>query len=401
MKALRYLCSLLIACVIFSCSENPIPAEPVTVMTIELKETFMENSTDKWVFATNEKGEVLDIVQLLPGTPKVELQTTTPFSSIDFTIFSFYDLSTDNFTLETFKDFPKNELVVLGDTPSIPTFPAGTANITVTNYKETLDPKFNVSFSTSRFGTNSLSNPVLSGSNYSVNLTLGAANETVHVYGLRAGIPVYNMLKGVVPNESRSVDYSTFEPFQNFVPFNFLGYAYTSGVNEDKSDLVLVASSKQSSEDPGQVYTATVPGFSKYITYIVSYSGFYYWKVGAPIKSLTPPVYTTTILNNTIENFNASISDAHDYKLAEFRKDAGSERISWIVNAPSTVAMGIKFDFPSELKTAYPSLTISGLQYSNSSFFRSSGTYTYNDMLAYRFKKVLKNEFELFTFYSN
>jgi hypothetical protein len=242
-----------------------------------------------------------------------------------------------------------------------------------------------------------MANLVVSGSNFSADVSLGAASETVHVYGLRSGIPVYNMLTGVVPNESRTVDFSTFEPFENVVQIPILGYAYTVGVENDKSYFELATSSKQFSADPGQIYTATVPGFSKYLTYILGFSGFEYWRIGTPITSFTPPAYSTSIVNSTIQNFQATITGSHDYRFAEFRDEIGDERITWRVNANKITSLSIDFDFPDKLKTAYPTLTLSGLQYSSSLFYLSSGTYTYNDMLAYRFKNVLKDEFELFT----
>jgi hypothetical protein len=364
-------------------------------MTIELKETFMDNSTDKWVFATNERGEILDVVQLQSGTPTVELKTTTPFATFNFTIFSFYD-GPNHFSLETFKGFPENETIVLGTTPITPAAPAGNANITVTNYTES-DATFDVKFSTKKFGTNGVTNPVISGSNYSADITLGTSSETVHVYGIRSGIPVYSMVSNVLPNVSRSVDFLSFTPFENVVQLPFIGYAYTVGIEDDKSQFELVATSKQASADPRQLYTATVPGFSKYLTYIVSFTGFEYWRIGAPITSFAPPVYSISISNNTIQNFQSAITGSHDYKSVDFAKQTGNESASWRVHADNNTDLNIDFDLPNELKLDYPTLTVDGLQYRISSFYRSSATYTYKDMLAYRFKNVVKDELELLT----
>lgn len=402
MKTICYLLLLCSILVLFSCEEEKAPPDPVTFLTIELKETFMENATDKWIFATNEKGVALDVVQLEAGTPVVTLQTTTTFSKIDLTIFSYYDLPTNNhFVLETFKGFPTDGTIVLGTTPVTPAAPTGNANITVSNYTETIDPRLNLKFSTKSFGTNGIAHPVVSGSNYSVNVALGAARDAVHAYGFRSGIPVYTTLTEVVPGESRTVDFLTFQAFENVVQLPLLGYAYTVGIEDDHSEWELVVSSKQASADPGQIYTATVPGFSKYLTFIFSFSGFQYWRIGTPLTSFTPPAYTTSIINNSIQSFKATITGDHDYKFAEFREETGEETTTWRINADNTTSLNISFDFPNELKTAYPTLSLDVLQYTSLSFYRSAGTFTYDDMIAHRFKNVLKNEFELYTLTSN
>lgn len=209
------------------------------------------------------------------------------------------------------------------------------------------------------------------------------------------------MLTEVLPDESRTVDFAAFEPFENVIHLPILGYAYTIGIEDDQSQLQLVSSAKQASADPGEVYTATVPGFSKYHTFIVSFSGFQYQRMGTPLTSFAPPTYTTSITNNSIQNFEATITGAHDYKLAEFRDETSEETTTWRINADNTTSLSINFDFPNDLKTAYPALSVDALQYRSLSFYRSSGTYTYDDMLAYRFKNVLKDEFELYTLTSN
>src|SRR5205085_2101395 len=84
--------------------------DPTSFLTVTLTERFMENATDKWVFATNENGELLDLVQLKPTSKSMDMQTTRSFSRVDVTILSFYDQATDDLKLETFKDFPVSEL---------------------------------------------------------------------------------------------------------------------------------------------------------------------------------------------------------------------------------------------------------------------------------------------------
>lgn len=399
MKTIYYTLGLLSIFAFQSCEdENSSPEpDPITFMTIEVNENFIKDYGDSWVFATNEMGEVLDIIQLQSGTPTVELKTTTNFATLNFTIFAYYN-ATNHFSLETFKGFPRDETIVLGTSPVTPTPPAGNANISVTNYTEPFDAIHNVRFSTKKYGTNGLANPVVSGSNYSADIKLATASETVHIYGIRSGVPVYKTVTEVIPGESRTVDFLTFTPFENIIYLPFTGSAYTVGISDDKSEFELVASA-----DPLSVsrllYTGTVPGFSKYLTYIWSFDGFEYWKIGTPITSFMPPEYTISVANNTIQNFQSGITGSHDYKQAVFVSQAGNEGTSytWSVNGDSTTPLSIDFDLPNELKSIYPTLTKDGLEYSASTFYRSSGTYTYNDMLAFRFKNVPKYELELFT----
>jgi hypothetical protein len=365
-------------------------------MTVVLKDRFMENSSDRWIFATNELGELLDIVQFQPRDKIVELKTTGEFLRIDMTIIS-YDKPHNHFAVETFKDFPPNESIELGLPADKIIEQAGVANVKVTNYNETQAPYLNINFATAAFGTNSITSPAVSGSDFSAYVNLASISETVHVYGLRSGIGVYKTLTNVVPNESRVSDFATFEPFENFVALPYYGSAYTVGIMEDNSQFTLVLTSRQPTFAPRNLYIGTVPGFAKYETHIHALSAFEYWKIGTPIPSFTTPSYTTSIQNNTIENFEVTISGTHDYKSAEFQTSTGTLEATWTVYSPNTIPLNIIFEIPGELRNAYPGLVLDQMKYTSSTFYRSSGTFSYSDMLAYRFKKVLKGEFELFT----
>jgi hypothetical protein len=382
------------------CVDNDGDLQPTTFLTINLKANFMESAKDKWIFATNEKGELLDAKQLELGSVSETLEASKPFVSIDLTVFSVYEVpSTYTFyAMETYKGFPSNETITLGTATTAPATVAGNAAISITNYSESLDPRANLKFSTKPYGSSGVFSPNYSGTTYSVSTLLYQGFDKVHIYGLRANIPVYTMVSDLKVGDAVSVDYNAFLPFQNFVPLNsFYGFAYVIGIENDESHFELVVSDKQSSADPRMLYIGTVPGFPKYLTYIASFSGFEYLKVGEALTSFSAPTYSTSVTNNTLANFKASVSGEHDYKYAQWRESVGLHRSTWIVHADNNTHPNIAFDFPQELKTAYPSLTKDGLELSNGSFVRSSGTYTYLDMLAERLKNVRKTEYEMYT----
>ncbi|HEY0651636.1 MAG TPA: hypothetical protein VGD65_00865, partial [Chryseosolibacter sp.] len=302
------------------------------------------------------------------------------------------------YSIETFKGVPAEETFTLGKITGTPATLAGNAAITITNYSESLDPRSNIKFSTKPYGAAGVFSANYSGTTYSVNTPLYQGFNKVQVYGLRADVPVYKMISNVNAGDAVSVDFNTFEPFENFVPLNsFYGFAYVIGIEADDSHFELVVSDKSSSADPRKLYIGSVPGFPRYLTYVYSFSGFEFLKVGGPVASFVAPVYNTSVTNNTLSGFKASINTDHDYKLAQWRENAGLHRATWIVHSDKNTHPNIDFDFPQQLTTAYPNLTKDGLVLSNGSFIRSAGTYTYLDMLADRFKNVRKTEYEMYT----
>jgi hypothetical protein len=400
MKSIFLCVCVVVVLALTSCSDNGVDPKSATFLTVNLNANFMETAKDKWIFATNERGELLDVEKLKMGVTTQLLETTKSFATIDLTLVSIYKVPSSYtfYSMETFKGFPANEFITLGTPVSTPPAVAGNTAITITNYSESLDPRMNIKFSTQPYGASGVFSPNYLGTSYSVSALLYQGFNDVHIYGLRGNIPVYKMLSNVNVGDAISVDYNSFQAFDNYLELNSIyGFATVIGVGSNDTQFELIVSDKQSATDPRRLYIGTVPGFSRYLTYIASFSGFEYLKVGAAVSAFAPPLYTTTVTNNTLTNFKASISGDHDYKSAKWRDDVGKHQSTWIVYADNETHANIPFDFPVELTAVYPELTKDDLALASGNFVRSAGTYGYMDMINERLKGIRKGEYELYS----
>ncbi|HEY0654316.1 MAG TPA: hypothetical protein VGD65_14350, partial [Chryseosolibacter sp.] len=79
-------------CFLMACDNGEGTPQVRALLTVNLNANFMESAKDKWILATSETGEVLDVKRLTEATTSQMLETTRPVSTFDLTIISVYDV---------------------------------------------------------------------------------------------------------------------------------------------------------------------------------------------------------------------------------------------------------------------------------------------------------------------
>jgi hypothetical protein len=380
---------------LWSCEENDEKIQaPGTIATIELRNGYTSDGNDRWVFATNEDGELLDIERLSAETTMVELQSSTPHTSIDLTIFTVREsspLTIHHF--DTYRGIPDTN-IILSDLLPEPT-KAGDVTIEITDYDDPMYGPGDLAFSSPMFTRLGLDNGVLAGGTYTGTKAIHQNNDDILVTAERSGVPVYFIFEGASVGDHLVASFEEFVPHENLVELN-LGrpeLLFVYGVKDDFYYYV------RSSLFINPVLTGVVPGFSTYYTYI-SGNGYDYGKLGAAVISYTPQNFQASVSDTTLRTFASSLNASFDYRYNQWRAGEGSKRTVINVYADTDMSPTVRYDIPSEILEVYPSLSLSNFNLVIANFVRSSGTYTYTDMFNFLFKQVRKDEYEVYTIYA-
>jgi hypothetical protein len=181
MKKLFLILSICSLVTMFSCDEEQIPE--TEFLKVNVHEGY-SSASDLWMFASNEKGEIMDVVQFRNGV-SFTLKTSLEYTRIDLTLLKATDGKLFNF--ETYKNFPAGENIFLGfNQVQSPAGKEGRAHLTITNYTDpngpprfsqipSGPPPFVISFSTP----------------YKAAIDLAQNPTSVLVYGFEGKVPQY------------------------------------------------------------------------------------------------------------------------------------------------------------------------------------------------------------------
>lgn len=398
MKKRSLLFGLISAAVIFSCDDEK-PEAGVEFLKANVAD-LPDGTVDLWAFATNEKGQILDVVQYREGVT-FSLKTDLDFSRIDLTLLNVVEHQLGkNFQLSTYKDIPAGETLELGNLPGEPFESSfeGNAQVTITNYSEQLTAAANLRFSQVPGGPLPT---VLSTSgtthNFAVALRRSPTNLVIH--GLREKLPAYKVLPNLKANDQVVVDFQTFQEYENLVEIKgFQGFTFVQGIpGTDLSEAQEILLT-ETFLNQDALYLGTIPGYARYTTRVFSYAdGRDYFRVGPALTSFAFPEYSTTITDHSLENFQIEISIDYDYKTVTWRN---ASTIFWNVLADKANSLAPPMNIPGQIANLYPELRSKEFGHDRVVFYHSKGSFSYQDLLASTFRREQKLEYEQYTLLS-
>lgn len=352
-----------------------------------------------WAFASNEKGEILGVSQLIAGS-SFDMIIEKPYERIDLSFCRFAQNVQSFYDIETYVDVsPGREINVMPQAlfyrgGGVLT-ETGTLRFTVTNFPETDNTFQELHFDTYQGG--SATEQSVSGTTVTFAQTMFSnTDKTTLITGTRNGIPVYHRQQNVDGGQNIELDFNDFKPFENLFKIDYPAIVSVNGFNErvPGGHQFYVDFAKDNDAD---VYHGTVPGFDRYFTKIerTDINSIAYFKFGEPLKSLVPESkfvdFTAQTTDETFENFTASISADYKYKEAWWWRFDDEVVAHWVIRADKDHEARFEFELPEEIRTAFPDAKKEGLRYGGVSYYHELGSYKYADFLDEKLGNKLKD----------
>jgi hypothetical protein len=396
MKRSLTLAVVLLCCfsVFTSCEKDE---APISFLTVDLTRA----AEGEWVFATNEKGELLDIVRVdLTNKGIRQFKTTKRFSSIDVSFLSAYRTDQGFFAYygSTYRNVPSSQTVDAGypvENGFGNSTPLGSIQLTVNNYPGSLK---DVWMNTGR-GPVSPDDITLTAQRITANFEVFEKSKWLLIASMRDGVPVYYRHELQAGNTSAEVHFNSFAPMENTQTLSLKGPATVSGIAASGSLMPITFLYHYNYEDGSPIAIGTVPGFPRYIT-LLSKTEQTYCKVGAPIAASENVEakfinYTLDATDRNLKTFTFNFSDAYDYKRASASTGDGSVAGSWGVYASADDEARMLFDFPSEILNEFPEMRNAEWREGSISIYKSlNGSRTYSDFLNSELSFIYKSEYE-------
>jgi hypothetical protein len=368
------------------CGKKNDPLPTITIMTLKWDISTPTATTDDWVFATDESGELLDIKPFEAGQT-VTLQSNKITASQKFNITFFQQSKPATEDLFRFTSY-------LGVTSALEwtaykkVVPAPAPSPPVASFTLNLDncpaglPYFWVSTNESILVGSGSPNA----STYDLSRTFPAT--LVFLSTVRNSVPVYGLII-THPDGNYVLDYQT-----NLVPLDHLATYDLSGASYYAIDISCYTDDHYSSSQQGHIVARSsgsptsstfVTGWPKdYRAYKTSllikypHSLKYYYRFGLPPETNPFLDITSTVTNSSYKNFTFTASG--DYHLRTSGWANTNNTVTWEVNASPTGVQKFS-DLPVLLTTKYPALNTVGLNHREMQFTKYLDSYTYNDYL--------------------
>lgn len=333
--------------------------EPVPFLLVNIARA----SEGKWIFATNEKGELLDIVQV--GTLNRGLhqfETNKPFKSIDLSyVDAFYNQhGALTFYGTTYRNVPTAQIVdagyaPLGDLGSSAYL--GTFELTVNNYPGSLQDLMGATWR----GQISPNDIVLQAQRITVKTVVQENSKWIILTAMRQGTPVYYRTDLQSGDVKREIDFSEFLPMYNVQTFSNSSSVGVSGINTTTGyRMPILFLSKNNSDGLTPLTIGTVPGFGRYMTF-VSKQNQSYLKVGAPLSATDNAEakfesYTLDVTDRNLKTFSFNTSAVYDYKSSGSSIVDGLVNGSWQVYASKGDEARMLFEIPQQIIDGFPEM---------------------------------------------
>jgi hypothetical protein len=400
MKRSLNLCGMMFCCTLLFSTCDREEAPDVPFLTVDMTGT----EEGKWIFATNEKGELLDIVRAdLTNRTVRQFKTNKRYSSVDLSFVSIHrDLQTGTVYGygTTYRNIPTTITVNAGSPPVTnttgQTVLIGTAKITVNNYTGS---RADVIVSTKR-GIVSWDDVIVSGQQIVVSNDVFNNSHYVIISSWRDGIPVYYRQPLEAGNTTVEVDFNSFIPMENVLALSQSQTFDIAGLDASGSRMPVSFLWKHSNDGSAPVNIGTIPGFTRYLSSLRK-PGQTYLRLGAAITASVNPEqkfidYTLDVTDSNIKSFSLNFSSDYDYKVAYPFSEIGSVSLSWGVYASANDEARMLFDIPNEIISANPEFANYSIPEQGSvTIYKSlNGSYTYSDLLNEQLLFDYKNEFE-------
>jgi len=372
MRYPRIATSLLLSCAgvfLAGChnNEDSEPIAPQTILTLQVDKDYGQPG-DRWIFASDENGEILDTQPYADGQT-VTLKSEKHPDKINVTLFSYFEYEGENkqTSFTTWGNVASGTTLhlktVTVDHPVTPE--KGEATIRVSNYTGTAIVGISNGYGYSYGGS-------ISEGNLEVDLSFYGVPSDILLYGWRSDVPVYYMATGVKSDDVIERDYLTdFMPYPHQVQLNFPGKnsAIIRGYDAKKSlDFTLMDTGWLNLSDHPVI--GYLDGFDTYDMTVINVhanGSTTYHQKGAIDLSFDMPTFTASLSNTDIQNFSFEFSRDYTYRTALWTNVVGKEYTWWTVNAPPGYAVK-GLSIPSELVAKYPKLDMSKLVYGSLNF---------------------------------
>jgi hypothetical protein len=341
---------------------------PQTILTLKVDQDYGQQG-DRWIFASDENGEILDAQPYADGQT-VTLTSEKHPDKINVTLFSYvvYETKNTQISFYTWGDVASGTTLhfktIKVDNPSNPE--SGEATIRVSNYTGTAIVGISNGYGFSYGGS-------ISNGNLEVDLSFYGVPSDILLYGWRSEVPVYYLATGVKSNDVIERDFMTdFTPYPHQFQLNFPGQnsALIQGYDAKKSLNITLMDTSAPNNLSDHPVIGYLDGFDSYdmtVTNVHENGSTTYHQKGAIDFSFDMPTYTFSLSDNTLQNFSFNFSHDYTYHTALWSHVAGKEYTWWTVNAPSGYAVK-GLSIPSEIMAKYPRLDMNNLDYASLNF---------------------------------
>lgn len=347
--------------------DDPIEPEPQAILTLQVDQ-YYDIQGDKWIFASDENGEILDAQPYTDGQT-VTLKSEKHPDKINVTLFKYstYEDGSSQIAFTTWGDVASGATVhfkaVTANDPVTPE--RGKATIKVSNYTGAAIIGISNGYGYSYGGS-------LIAGNLEIDLSFYGVPSDILLYGWRSEEPVYYVAEGVKSNDIVERDYMTdFTPFPHQVPLNFSGQnnAVIQGYDAKKSVYITLMNTYvlPQGDHPVIGYLDGYDAYDMTVTNVHANGSTTYHQIGAIDLSFDMPTFTASLTNTDIQNFSFNFSRDYTYHRAVWTNVTGKEYTWWTVNAPSGYAVK-GLSIPPAILTKYPQLDMSKLKYGSLSF---------------------------------
>lgn len=355
----------------------------------------------KWIFATNEKGELLDIVQAdLTNRSIQQLKTNKNYSSVDLTYLTIYREAQSN-TLHangtTYRNIPTSITADAGY--PMHTIRAstqiGTVNVTVNNY-----PGSSTDLMITSHGGDIPKDGEIVNGQIIFSMNVFDNSEYLIISGRREGVPVYYREQLQPGNTTIEIDFNSFKPMENMLTLDWAEFANISGMapSEERRQIGFLLARNYEGITP--VTIGTIPGFERYLSYITTTRGQTLKRLGQPIsaaENIEQKFINSSfeVTDRNLRTFSFKFSEDYDYKVS-YHYETGPIALGWRVFASEDDEARMLFDIPAQVISAHPELA--GYSFSDQSWltiYKSTNqSFTYSDFLKEELTFEYKKEFE-------
>ena len=348
-------------------NEDAEPTVPQAILTLQVDKGY-GLLDDKWIFASDENGEILDVQPYEDGQTITLMSEKRP-DKINVTLFKYGALV----LVDTQLSF-----TTWGDVASGTTFHLKAAAPPSNNLERTeADLKIsNFNVTMSQLGISNGYSVGYQGSlalgHLALDLSFYGAPSDILLYSWHSDVPVYHMATDVKSNDVIDLDFMTdFTPFPHPFKLDFAGKnaAIIEGYDAKKAlNITLLDTWSTESDHPIIGY---LDGYDSYYMRVSNFQAnghsTSYQKKGAINYSFDMPTYAFSVANSTLQNFSFNFSLDYTYSTALWQLISGKEYTWWTVNAPSGYTVK-GLSIPSQILAKYPQLDVNKLEHVSTSF---------------------------------
>ncbi|MGC3946434.1 MAG: hypothetical protein QM762_18250 [Chryseolinea sp.] len=407
--ALRFVFLIFTVSFATTCSDEDSDFEATQTLLSLDPEVIPILSKDKWVYATDIDGNLLDIAKV-EGRERVILTSNNRIDKFNLTVVN-GELAADGHTFISLTTYADIEMGATFDIASVSGFgaeDAGTVAFKINSYN---GPEHGISISNRSTFTDY--EETIIGNSYNAITTMYGLPSDVLFSGYRNGVPVYTRIMDVKDGDYLELDMNKdFSPFEHQRRLDFKGqntgvvlgaYLDTNG-NLKSSYFNLIASDqlKETKDQTDQPVIGYIDGFDIYDLYVThsNPSGYTTYRKRGDIKpsfsSFIIPAFNYKILSNDLREFHFEFSEDFSYSTASFTHESSKLHLGWSIHAPQGTVVNIT-NVPREILDAYPMIWLDRLTYKGCTLTKIIAGDTYRESIL-RTANDPAREVEYYTF---